>query len=103
MKAGTAQKLVLNLISTGVMIRLGRVYSNLMVEMPPTNRKLKARAVRMVQLAADCDRHSAENALVRADGEIKTAVMMIRRNLGAASARELLSRHRGNLREALEG
>jgi N-acetylmuramic acid 6-phosphate etherase len=103
MKSGTAQKLVLNLISTGVMIRLGKVYSNLMVEMPPTNRKLQNRAVLMVQLAAECDRHTAENALVRADGEIKTAVTMIRRNLGAASARELLSRHAGNLREALQG
>ena len=103
MKAGTAQKLVLNTLSTGVMIRLGKVYSNLMVEMPPTNRKLKSRAARIVELAAECDRHTAENALSRADGEIKTAVVMIRRTLGAASARELLSRHRGNLREALEG
>jgi N-acetylmuramic acid 6-phosphate etherase len=103
MKSGTAQKLVLNTLSTGVMIRLGKVYSNLMVEMPPTNRKLQSRAVLMVELAAECDRHTAENALVRADGEIKTAVTMIRRNLGAASARELLSRHGGNLREALEG
>lgn len=103
MKAGTAQKLVLNTLSTGVMIRLGKVYSNLMVEMPPTNRKLRSRAALMVELAAECDRHTAENALSRADGEIKTAVLMIRRTLGAASARELLSRHHGNLREALEG
>lgn len=103
MKSGTAQKLILNMISTGVMIRLGKVYSNLMVEMPATNRKLRARAVRMVELAAGCDRQTAENAVARADGEITTAVIMLRKNLGAAAAREVLSRSPGGLREALEG
>ena len=52
MKSGTAQKLILNTLSTGVMIRLGRVYSNLMIDMPATNEKLRSRAVRMVELAA---------------------------------------------------
>jgi N-acetylmuramic acid 6-phosphate etherase len=103
MKSGTAQKMILNMISTGVMIRLGKVYSNLMVEMPATNRKLRARAVKMVEMATGCDRHAAENAIARADGEVTTAVVMLRRNLGAAAARELLSRSPGGLREALEG
>ncbi len=103
MKSGTAQKMILNMISTGVMIRLGKVYSNLMVEMPATNRKLRARGVLMVELAAGCDRQTAENLIERADGEITTAIIMLRRNLGAAAAREVLSRSPGGLREALEG
>ncbi len=103
MKSGTAQKMILNMISTGVMIRLGKVFSNLMVEMPATNRKLRARAVKMVEMATGCDSVTAEKAIARADGEVTTAVVMLRKNLGAAAARELLSRSPGGLREALEG
>ena len=67
MKSGTAQKLVLNQISTGVMIRLGHVYSNLMIDMPATNEKLRNRAVRMVELAAGVPRPQAVQAIRDAD------------------------------------
>lgn len=102
MKAGTAQKLVLNTLSTGVMIRVGRVYSNLMTDMPVTNAKLARRAVTMVELATGADRRRADEALRGANQEVKTAIVMIKRDLGADAAREALARHRGNLRETLE-
>lgn len=102
MKSGTAQKLVLNTISTGVMIRLGKVYSNLMTEMPATNEKLRSRAVRMVELVANVSRPVAAQAVRDAGGEVKLASVMAKRNLGADEARALLEKHHGNLREALE-
>lgn len=101
MKSGTAQKLVLNTISTGVMIRLGRVYSNLMIEMPVTNEKLRSRGVRMVELAAEVSRPAAEQALSDAAGEVKLAAVMAKRRVSAGEARQLLAGR--TLREALEG
>src|ERR1043166_1475942 len=74
MKSGTAQKLVLNTISTAVMIRLGRVYSNLMIDMPATNEKLRNRAVRMVELAAGVLRPTAVQAIREADGNVRRAI-----------------------------
>ena len=100
MKSGTAQKLVLNTLSTGVMIRLGRVYSNLMIEMPATNEKLRARAVRMVELAAEVTRETAAAALDEAAGEVKTAAVMAKKRLPAEEARRLLAGR--TLREILE-
>ncbi len=102
MKSGTAQKMILNTISTGVMIRLGRVYSNLMIDMPATNEKLRNRAVRMVELAAKVTRPMAVQAIRQADGNVRLASVMARRKLGADDARRLLEEHRGNLREVLE-
>ena len=102
MKSGTAQKLVLNTISTGVMIRLGRVYSNLMIDMPATNEKLHNRAVRMVELAAGVTRPAAVQAMRDADGNVKLAAVVAKKKLSAADARKLLDAHRGNLREVLE-
>lgn len=102
MKSGTAQKLVLNTISTGVMIRLGRVYSNLMTDMPVTNAKLARRAITMVELATGADRKSADDALRLANQEVKTAVVMVAKKVTAADARALLQRHGGRLRETLE-
>lgn len=101
MKSGTAQKLILNTLSTGVMIRLGRVYSNLMIEMPATNEKLRRRAVRMVELAAEVAPADAVQALREAGGNVKLAVVMARKKLGRAEAERALARHHGNLREAL--
>jgi N-acetylmuramic acid 6-phosphate etherase len=101
MKSGTAQKLILNTLSTGVMIRLGRVYSNLMIEMPATNEKLRRRAVRMVELAAEVPAATAEKALREAGGDLKLAVVMARRALDRGAAERSLARHRGNLRETL--
>ena len=101
LKSGTAQKLVLNAISTGVMIRLGRVYSNLMIDMPATNEKLRGRAVRMVELAAGVTRPIAARAVRDAEGNVRVATVMARRKISAEEARKLLDAHRGNLREVL--
>jgi N-acetylmuramic acid 6-phosphate etherase len=101
LKSGTAQKLVLNTISSGVMIRLGRVYSNLMIDMPATNEKLRSRAVRMVELAAGVPRAIAAQAVRDATGNVRVATVMARRKVSAEEARKLLEAHRGNLREVL--
>jgi N-acetylmuramic acid 6-phosphate etherase len=97
MKAGTAQKVVLNLISTGIMLRLGRVFRGMMVNMQTTNTKLKLRAELMVTQIAGCDRSQAACALEQADGDIKLATLMV---LGydKAEAEDLLASHKGNLR-----
>lgn len=102
MKSGTAQKIVLNTISTGVMIRLGRVYSNLMIDMPATNEKLRNRAVTMVELASGATRPAAVEALRDAEGNVKLATVMAAKKLGADEARRLLKHHGGRLREVLE-
>ena len=91
MKSGTAQKLVLNQLSTGVMIRLGHVYSNLMIDMPATNEKLRNRAVSMVALAAGVTRPMAVQAIRDADGNVKVAAVMAKNKVGAEEARRLLA------------
>jgi N-acetylmuramic acid 6-phosphate etherase len=100
MKAGTAQKVVLNLISSGIMLRLGRVYCGMMVNMQPTNAKLKRRAEAMVAQIASCDQAQAACALEQADGDIKTAVLLA---LGSdkAEAEAILKSYDGNLRRVL--
>jgi N-acetylmuramic acid 6-phosphate etherase len=100
MKAGTAQKVVLNLISTGIMLRLGRVYRGMMVNMPPTNAKLRRRAESMVARIAGCSEALATDALERTDGDIKTAALVV---LGydKAEAEAILASHKGNLRRVL--
>jgi len=100
MKAGTAQKIVLNLLSTGIMLRLGRVYRGLMVNMRPTNAKLRRRAEAMVAKLGHCSLKEAARALDAAKGDIKLAVLL-RAGLGLAKARVLLKRHDGRLRTAL--
>jgi N-acetylmuramic acid 6-phosphate etherase len=100
MKAGTAQKAVLNLISTGIMLRLGRVYRGMMVNMPPTNAKLKRRAESMVARIAGCSEAKAAYALEETQGDIKIASLVV---LGydKAEAERILLRHNGNLRRVL--
>jgi N-acetylmuramic acid 6-phosphate etherase len=100
MKAGTAQKIALNLLSTQIMVRLGRVYGALMVDMRPTNEKLRRRAQRMVMTIASCDEAAASDALASAGGDIKLAVL-IAGGADAASARAALAKHEGNLRAAM--
>jgi len=100
MKSGTAQKMVLNTISTAVMMRLGHVYSNLMIDMPATNEKLRNRAVRMVELAAEVARPIAVQALRDAGGNVKLAAVIARKKVSAGEARKLLEGR--NLREVLE-
>ena len=97
MKAGTAQKVVLNLISTGIMLRLGRVYRGMMVNMPPTNAKLKRRAEIMVARIAGCSETEAAAALEQTEGDIKIAALVV---LGydKVEAERLLAGHKGNLR-----
>jgi N-acetylmuramic acid 6-phosphate etherase len=99
MKSGTAQKLVLNQLSTGVMIRLGHVYSNLMIDMPATNEKLRSRAVRMVELAAGVPRPMAVQAMREADGNVKVATVIAKKKVSADEARALLEQK--TLREVL--
>jgi N-acetylmuramic acid 6-phosphate etherase len=99
MKSGTAQKLVLNQLSTGVMIRLGRVYSNLMIDMPATNEKLRNRAVRMCELAAGVSRPQAVQAIREAEGNVKVATVIARKKVDAEEARRMLEGK--SLREVL--
>ena len=101
MKAGTAQKVVLNLISTGIMLRLGRVYRGMMVNMQITNAKLTRRAETMVARIAGCGEAQAAAALAQADGDIKTAALVV---LGyeKAEAASILARHKGNLRRVID-
>jgi N-acetylmuramic acid 6-phosphate etherase len=97
MKAGTAQKIVLNLISTGIMLRLGRVYRGMMVNMQTTNAKLKRRAEAMVARIAGCDQAQAACALEQTEGDIKMAALVVL-GYGKAEAELMLARHKGNLR-----
>lgn len=101
LKAGTSQKLVLNMISTAAMVRLGKVYGNLMVDVQPTNEKLVDRAVRIVAEATGCREDEAQRALDASDGHAKTAIVMILRGVGAAEARERLARADGFVRRAI--
>lgn len=102
LKAGTAQKLILNMISTGAMVQAGKVYENLMVDMCPTNEKLKARAIRMVDMAAGCGEERARQALLKAGGDIKTAIVMVLAAVDCREAKERLRKSEGNVRKAVE-
>ncbi|WP_279462953.1 N-acetylmuramic acid 6-phosphate etherase [Aeromonas dhakensis] len=95
MKAGTAQKLILNMLSTGAMIRTGKVYGNLMVDVEATNAKLVERQKRIVMEATDCERAVAERALAQADNHCKTAIVMILAGLPADEARTRLQSSNG--------
>lgn len=102
LKAGTATKLILNMISTGAMIKLGKVYGNLMVDVQATNEKLKARAVRIVMTATGCDETQAKEALAEAGGKAKTAILMIIAGLTADEASARLDEVSGVLSAAIK-
>jgi len=102
MKAGTAQKLVLNMLTTGAMIRSGKVYGNLMVDVEATNQKLVQRQVNIVMQATDCDDATARAALTACGGHCKTAILMVLAGLDADEAKALLSQHQGFIRQALQ-
>lgn len=102
LKSGTAQKLVLNMLTTASMILLGKCYENLMVDVQASNEKLKARAIRIVMQATDCDKSTAEKNLILAEQNAKLAIMMILRGLKKNEAQALLEKERGLLRKALE-
>lgn len=101
LKAGTVQKLVLNMISTGSMVRTGKVYQNLMVDVQQTNEKLVTRAQNIVMSATECTRDGAIEALDQAGGHVKTAVVMILANMDVHQACEALEQARGHVREAI--
>lgn len=101
LKSGTAQKLVLNMISTGVMVKLGKVYQNLMVDVKATNVKLLDRACRIVMEATGAKQDTARQVLVQADNDVKPAILMLLANIDVETARERLKQHNGYLREAL--
>ena len=102
LRAGTATKLVLNMISTAVMIRLGYVYGNLMVNVQPRNDKLLDRARRIIAAAAGVSYAQAGEALEAADRDVRTAIVMARLGVGRETARARLAVSRGRLREAIE-
>ncbi|MFU0782717.1 N-acetylmuramic acid 6-phosphate etherase [Thermoanaerobacterium thermosaccharolyticum] len=102
MKAGTAQKLVLNMISTGVMIKLGKVYSNLMVDVQATNEKLVHRAKRIVKLATGADDVIIEQKLSETDYNVKLTILMILTGLEKYEAQKLLNRSEGYIEKALK-
>ncbi|WP_168386129.1 N-acetylmuramic acid 6-phosphate etherase [Erwinia amylovora] len=102
LKSGTAQKLVLNMISTGAMVKIGKVYQNLMVDMRASNIKLVDRARRMVCEATGCESQQAEAALKQTQYEVKSAILMLLTDLSAGQAKQSLSAHNGFLRAALQ-
>ncbi|MBI2797170.1 MAG: N-acetylmuramic acid 6-phosphate etherase [Gemmatimonadetes bacterium] len=101
LKAGTATKLVLNTITTGAMIRIGKTYGNLMVDLRATNLKLRDRSERIVMEVCDVDRDTARAVLSHADGQVKLALVMQLRGIGAAEARAALETAGGVIRHAL--
>ena len=102
LKAGTAQKMVLNMLSTASMVRLGRVYENRMVYMVPTNEKLRKRGVWILEETAGVKASMAEHALRQTRHDLPLALVMLRTGSTAAQARQLLRQSQGNVRQALE-
>lgn len=101
MKSGTAQKLVLNMLTTASMILIGKCYQNLMVDVQASNQKLVARAIRIVMQATECSREIAETTLALAENNAKLAIMMILADLDKDRAEQLLMQHQGRLQQAL--
>ncbi|MCJ8294763.1 MAG: N-acetylmuramic acid 6-phosphate etherase [Colwellia sp.] len=102
MKSGTAQKLILNMLSTASMIRSGKSYKNLMIDVNASNEKLYARAVRIVMQATECDFNTAEQALAQADNQTKLASLMVLTGLDVNQAEAALLTNKGFLRKAVE-
>jgi N-acetylmuramic acid 6-phosphate etherase len=101
LKAGTAQKMVLNMLSTAAMARLGHVYENLMIDVTPTNQKLNDRGLRILAEASGKKLSAAEHALRAAGHNMKVALVMLKLEIGAGEAKRLLARAGGNLRKAI--
>ena len=102
LKAGTAQKMVLNMISTGSMVGIGKVYQNLMVDVVQTNKKLITRAENIVMTATGCTREEARDCLEKAEGSVKLAITMILLHCSAEAAEERLNRAGGYVRNAIQ-
>jgi len=102
LKAGTATKMVLNMLTTGAMVRMGKTYSNLMVDLRATNTKLTERACRIVAEITGCSVSESSDLLDRCDGEVKTAIVSFNTGVSPAAARSRLKSVNGHLRKALE-
>jgi len=102
LKAGTSQKMVLNMLSTAVMVRLGHVYENLMVDMTLSNQKLADRAVHMLAQASGARLSTAGHAVRQAQHNLRVALVMLKRGINAVDAKQLIKAAKGNLRRALE-
>lgn len=101
MKAGTAQKMMLNMISTEVMVKLGKVYGNLMVDVQPTNEKLVSRALRIVSAATGCDAAQAARALEESGRDVKVAILMVLLGKEQGACRRALEAHGGNVSKTI--
>jgi N-acetylmuramic acid 6-phosphate etherase len=103
LKAGTAQKVILNMFSTIAMVRLGKTYGNLMVDVRATNHKLRQRARRIVSQATGADAATAEQAIAAAGGDVKVAIVMLLTGVDAGDAAARVAAHHGRVRGAVEG
>lgn len=101
LKAGTAQKMILNMLSTGSMIKIGKTYENFMIDLKATNEKLKDRAIRIVAQIAEVSHSEALSTLLRCDWEIKTAIVALKMKLDIEQSRLELKKHGGVLRKLL--
>ncbi len=102
MKSGTAQKLVLNMITTTAMIRIGKVYNNLMVDLVPVNKKLIQRSMRLISMATECTGEEAKKAFESSNRKPKTAIVMLLMNISREKAEDLLNKAEGRIGFALE-
>jgi N-acetylmuramic acid 6-phosphate etherase len=102
MKSGTAQKLVLNMMTTAAMVRLGKVYENMMIDLQMTNQKLRERSKRIVMTITGVGYEEAADFLEKADGHVKTALVMIKASVGRDEAQRRLKRADGFVRAAIE-
>lgn len=101
MKSGTAQKMILNMLSTASMVKIGKTYENFMIDVKPTNEKLKKRAVQIVSDICKIDENIAENTLIESNWKVKTAVLMSKKNISKSDAENLLKKYQGVLRKAI--
>ena len=102
MKAGTATKMVLNMLTTGAMIKIGKTYENFMIDLMPTNEKLKDRAIRIVSEIADVNYTDAFKSLLESNWKVKTSILMLKCHLNENEADQLLHKNHGVLRKALK-
>ncbi|MEJ6782678.1 N-acetylmuramic acid 6-phosphate etherase [Aminobacter sp. Piv2-1] len=102
MKSGTAEKLVLNMLTTASMIRIGKTYENLMVDLKASNKKLVARAARIVMQATDCTLEEAQLALAQTENDVKLAILIVMTGMNLADARSALKGSNGFLRQAIQ-
>jgi len=102
MKAGTAQKMVLNMLTTASMIKLGKVYQNMMIDLQQNNKKLVERSKKIIMMACDCDYKEASELLAASNGHVKTAIFMGLTEATAETARKLINEHDGFLKKAVQ-